>query len=232
MSKKREYKVVAHRGASGYAPENTLLAFQKAIDLGCDKIELDVRLTKDKEVVVIHDPTVDRTTIKGRGKVSEMTLKEIKKLECEENQEIPTLQEVIDLCKDKIDMYVELKETGLAKPVHNLLIKNDIVSDVVIISFKSRYLQEMSMIDRKVNLGLLFEGYIISKMVVLWTIGRLIGINYVCPNYPIVNKKIVDMAHNMGMKVYVFDVKTKKEGKKLIKMGVDEIVTDYPKLFL
>ncbi|MBU2539536.1 hypothetical protein KJ786_00005, partial [Patescibacteria group bacterium] len=77
-----------------------------------------------------------------------------------------------------------------------------------------------------------FEEYIISKMIILWIIGRLIGINYVCPNYPIVNKKIVDRAHKLGMKVFVFDVKTKKEGEKLIDMGVDEIGTDFPKLFL
>ena len=90
----------------------------------------------------------------------------------------------------------------------------------------------MSMLSRKVDLGLLFEGYIISKMMVLWTIGRLMGINYVCPNYPVVNKRIVEKAHKLGMKVFVFDVKTKKEGEKLIDMGVDEIGTDFPKLFL
>lgn len=227
----KKVKIVAHRGASGYAPENTLLAFQKAIDLGCDKVELDVRLTKDKEIVVIHDDSVDRTT-DGRGGVAQLTLKQIKKFNCTEKQKIPTLREVIDLCKGEIDLQIELKTAGVAKPVYNLLVENDIVSNVVITSFKLRFLQEMSMLDRKVNLGLLFEEYIISKKIILWIIGRLIGINYVCPNYPVINEKIVNRAHKLGMKVYVFDVKNKKEGERLISMGVDEIGTDFPKLFL
>lgn len=222
---------MAHRGASGYAPENTLLAFKKAIEIGCDKVELDVRLTKDKKVVVIHDDDVDRTT-DGRGKVAELTLKQIKKFNCEEKQKIPTLQEVIDLCKGKIDFQIELKVGGTARRVYDLIVKNGILENVTITSFKTRFLQEMSILNRRVNLGLLFEEYIISKKIVLWIMGRLIGINYVCPNYPVVNKKIVNRAHKLGMKVYVFDVKNKKEGEKLINMGVDEIGTDFPKLFL
>jgi len=228
---KKKVKIVAHRGASGYAPENTLLAFKKAIEIGCDKVELDVRLTKDKKVIVIHDDDVDRTT-DGRGKIAELTLKQIKKFNCGEKQKIPTLQEVIDLCKDKIDLQIELKAGGTARRVYDLIVKNGILDDVTITSFKTRFLQEMSLLSRKVNLGLLFEEYIISKKIVLWIMGRLIGINYVCPNYPVVNKKIVNLAHKLGMKVYVFDVKNKKEGEKLINMGVDEIGTDFPKLFL
>lgn len=227
----RETKIVAHRGASGYAPENTLLAFQKAIDLGCDKVELDVRLTKDEKVVVIHDDNVGRTT-NGRGKVANLTLKQIKNLDCEEKQKVPTLQEVIDLCKEKIDLTIELKARGTAKPVYDLLVENDIVSDVVITSFKLYLLQEMFLLNKKINLSLQFKWYIVSKRIILWIMSRLIGINYICPNYPVVSKKIVDRAHKLGMKVYVFDVKTKKEGEKLINMGVDEIGTDYPKFFL
>ena len=228
---KKRVKIVAHRGASGYAPENTLLAFKKAIEIGCDKIELDVRLTKDKKVIVIHDDDVDRTT-DGRGKIAELTLKQIKKFNCEERQKIPTLQEVIDLCKGKIDLQIELKAKGTARQVYDLIVKNGILDDVTITSFKTRFLQEMSILNRRINLGLLFEEYIISKKIVLWIIGWLIGINYVCPNYPVVNKKIVNLAHKLGMKVYVFDVKNKKEGERLINMGVDEIGTDFPKLFL
>ena len=127
MKEKRKTRIVAHRGGAGDAPENTLLAFKKAIDLGCDVVELDVRLTKDNQVVVIHDDDIDRTT-NGRGKVAKMTLKQIKKFNCEEKQKIPTLQEVIDLCKGKIDIYIELKAEKTAKPVYDLIIENDILS--------------------------------------------------------------------------------------------------------
>ncbi len=75
----RKTKIVGHRGAKGYAPENTISSFQKAIDLECDKIELDVRLSKDNQLIVIHDPEVDRIS-DSQGQVSKMTLKEIKRL--------------------------------------------------------------------------------------------------------------------------------------------------------
>jgi glycerophosphoryl diester phosphodiesterase len=116
-------KIVGHRGAEGYAPENTLLSFEKAIELGCDRAELDVRLSKDGEIFVMHDAAVDRTT-DGHGLVAEMTGDELKNLNCPSGQKIPTLQEAIDVCKGKIDLQIELKAgEGLAEKVNGLITK-------------------------------------------------------------------------------------------------------------
>ncbi len=105
------FMIVGHRGAAGYEPENTLLSFQKAIEIGVDWIELDVHRSSDGHLMVIHDDTVDRTT-RGHGKVSEMTLAELKKLDAGKGQKIPTLQEAIDFMKGKVRVIIEIKQEG------------------------------------------------------------------------------------------------------------------------
>ena len=102
--------LTGHRGAAALEPENTLLSMQKAIDLGVDQIELDVHLTRDQHLVVIHDTTVDRTT-DGQGAVADFTLEEIKRLDAGKGERIPTLQEVIDLVRGKVVLQIELKGT-------------------------------------------------------------------------------------------------------------------------
>lgn len=108
--------VIAHRGFSGQAPENTLASFQKAVELGSDMIELDVRFSKDGQVVVIHDDTIDRTT-NGRGKVADYTLKELKQFDAGSwfapqfsGERIPTLKEVLELVKGKVLVNIEIKD--------------------------------------------------------------------------------------------------------------------------
>lgn len=106
--------VVAHRGCVEIAPENTLEAFQKAVDRGADAIELDVRATSDGEYVVIHDETVDRTTA-GSGVVNQMTVGEIKELEIENGYRIPTLTEALAFFSEhSVDPWIEIKESGIA----------------------------------------------------------------------------------------------------------------------
>ncbi len=113
--KNSAFLVIAHRGASGYAPENTLASIRKGLDMGADMVEIDIHLSKDGEVVVIHDATLERTT-DGTGKVQSKTLEELKKLNAgswfgkEFSQEkIPTLKEVIDLMDGKALLLIELK---------------------------------------------------------------------------------------------------------------------------
>ena len=111
---------IGHRGADGYKPENTLISFQKAIDLNVDGIELDVHLSLDGELMVIHDETIDRTT-NGKGYVNKMTLQELKGFRINNNQEIPKLKEVFDLVNHQCFINIELKGIGTAKPVVDLI---------------------------------------------------------------------------------------------------------------
>ncbi len=102
---------VGHRGAKAYAPENTLASFRKAIEIGVDAIELDVRKTKDGHLIVIHDADVKRTT-NGKGLVSELTLEQIKSFNAGEGERIPTLQEALDFLDKKVKVLIELNGSG------------------------------------------------------------------------------------------------------------------------
>ena len=135
-------KIIGHRGAAGYTLENTLASFQKAIKIGCDGTELDVHLTRDNIPVVIHDSTVDRVT-SGSGIVSQMSLEEIKKLDCKDKQKIPTLQEVIDLCREKINLKIELKADVAVRQVAEALKQNNIVPGTSVLSFDKGTLKEI-----------------------------------------------------------------------------------------
>ena len=220
-------KIVGHRGATGYAPENTSLSFQTAIDIGCDRTELDVQLSKDGEVVVIHDEEVSRVT-DGEGLVSEKTLEELKKLNCAQGQKILTLQEVIDFCKEKIDLQIELKAEGTPRKVNELIVKNHIQKNVVITSFNVELLREIKSLNTQLEVGLLFKEYSEN----IWELVKNIPLDFIGPKGEITTQEIVDEAHELGITVYAFHVKDEVLGERLMAMGVDEIGTDFPKLFI
>src|SRR6476660_8151331 len=108
---KRHFLNVAHRGASAYEPENTLLSFRRAIELGADMSEIDLHLSKDGALIVMHDYSVDETT-DGHGEIKEMTLEQIKALDAGKGERVPVLQEVIDLVRGRNGLYIELKGDG------------------------------------------------------------------------------------------------------------------------
>ncbi|MEM2375782.1 MAG: glycerophosphodiester phosphodiesterase family protein, partial [Candidatus Bathyarchaeia archaeon] len=125
---------VGHRGAKAYEPENTLRSFMKALELGVNAIEFDVRRTRDGELVVIHDAEVDRTT-DGKGLVSELTLREIKALSTEKGERIPTLEEALDFLDRKVKILIELKEVGIEEKVLEAVKRRGLEDNVIIISF-------------------------------------------------------------------------------------------------
>ncbi len=221
--------IVGHKGAAGYAPENTLTSFREAIEIGCDRTELDVRLTKDNQLVVIHDREVSKLT-DGTGLVSEMSLTELKKLRCSGGEHIPTLQEVVDICRNKIDLQVELKAAGTPQPVNELIMNNGLEKQVVITSFNSNWLSEIKTANPRLQVGLLF--YTDEVMVNIWNLINSVPLDFLAPFSGIITKDFVDKAHNLEKRVYAYHVNSKELGDKLIAMGVDEIGTDFPKLFI
>ncbi|SFW20037.1 glycerophosphoryl diester phosphodiesterase [Sinomicrobium oceani] len=143
---KNEILVVSHRGDWRYAPENSLMSIQRCIDLGVDIVEIDVRLTKDGHLVAMHDKTVNRTT-DGKGKVSDMTLEEIKKLRLKNacgvkgsRQQVPTLEEIMFLAKDKIMVNLDKVEGETVKEAYKVLKETGTVGQVI---FKGRETADM-----------------------------------------------------------------------------------------
>jgi len=230
MVRSNKTAVVAHRGASGYAPENTLAAFSKAINMGADYVELDVQLTLDEKVVVIHDPTLERTT-NFIGKVSDFTLAELTKAdagswfsESFRNERIPTLKQVLDVVKGHLQLNIEIKNIDNNFTIVNKVI--DILNEkkfqnVFISSFSRDVIELIKEIDPSIQTGYLFE-YKLLKHVFEgnW--------EFLCASHLLVNREFFKKARDYGKRLFVWTVNKNHEMEKMIEVGVDGIITNYP----
>ncbi|TFG34293.1 glycerophosphodiester phosphodiesterase [Candidatus Thorarchaeota archaeon] len=219
----RECIIIAHRGASGLAPENTLMSFNLAIELKADMIELDVHETYDGHLVCIHDYEVDRTT-NGTGIVAEMTLNEILGLDADQNQHIPLLSEVLDLAYNRIRVNIELKTTNIENKVVELLKEKQMIDKVMVSSFLHGSLQTINTIDPAVETAVLvnvpMNGLIeyISEL-------KAKALN---PIFSMVTPDLVKQLHDHDIRVYPWTINDPLTMKNLFDMNVNGIITDYP----
>lgn len=229
-SSEKNVLVIAHRGASNLAPENTLKAFQKAIELGADYIEFDVHQSKDGEIIIMHDANTFRMTGKS-GILKKMTFEELKKLETGDGEKIPTLHELIKLAKGKIALNCEVKVRGLEENLVKILQKADIIESTIISSFKNDILLKIQDIEPRVRLAALRPSrtqWITSlispkKLIITAVKNRFYAVN---PRLFFVNRKFIERAHNHDLKVFPWTVDSEKKIKKLVKIGVDGIITN------
>lgn len=214
--------IFAHRGASILAPENTMKAFQKAIDLKADYIEFDVRETKDGELVIIHDDNVERIT-GVKGKVKYMNLRELKKLDFGEGEKIPTLKELINFAGGKIGFQCEIKVKGIAEKIVEQFREANLIDSVIISSFIHDELLEVKKHAPEIKLAPLVFGIKKKKM-----IREAIKNNYhaIHPFYKFINQKFLNQAHENNIKINTWTVDSKNQIKKLIEMGIDGIITN------
>ncbi len=228
---KRSILNIAHRGASRTFPENTIAAFRGAIEEGAAMCELDVQLSRDREVVVIHDDTVDRTT-GGHGAVGEMTLAELKALDagarfqgpCGRGERIPTLDEVFAATSGRCDLNIELKTAGFEAEVHALMRKWNATGSSMVSSFDWDALAAMRQLDSSVKLGVLAEADAprmldAAMRLAAWSIN---------PRYDMVTEELCARASDLGLKVLVWTVDDPGLMRLLIGRGVDGIMTNYP----
>ncbi len=152
----RVIKVIAHRGASAYEPENTLRAFKLALEMNVDAVELDVRQSRDGYLVVMHDPTVDRTT-DGTGCVEEMSISEIKELDAGKGERVPQLEEVLELVKGKAELFLETKLPNVETEVIDLVKKYEMEEEVWIISHIHPALKKVKELEPKIRTMATFD---------------------------------------------------------------------------
>jgi glycerophosphoryl diester phosphodiesterase len=219
---------IGHRGVKGYEPENTLISFQKAIDLGADGIELDVHLSHDGAIMVIHDDTIDRTT-NGKGFVNTMSLPELKGFQIEKEQQIPTLSEVFDLVKQRCFINVELKGKGTVKPVMDLIDhyvseKNWNYNQFLISSFDWKMLEEVHFLNPKIRIGVL-TGYSIKEALAF---AKKIKAFSIHPKYGLVSKENVVLMQENGFEVYPWTVNSAADIQKIKSLHVNGIISDFP----
>ncbi|MGQ4832407.1 MAG: glycerophosphodiester phosphodiesterase [Candidatus Asgardarchaeia archaeon] len=226
-SKRRKPLCIAHRGAFVEAPENTLKSFKLAMEMGADMIELDVRLTKDRKVVVIHDDTIDRTS-NGSGAVRDYTLDELKQFDFGEGEKIPTLEEVFELIKGNVLVNVEIKEMDMAKEVVEIIEKYNMADKVLISSFLHPVLLDVKRLNPTIKTGILFT----CRPVSVTNLARDARAEFVHPFYDTLDKQLIDEAHKNGLEVNVWTVDDEELMQKFIDWGVDGIITDVPDVFL
>lgn len=238
-------KIIAHRGLSGFYPENTILAFKKCLNLNIYGVELDVQKTKDDQIVVIHDEKVDRT-FNGTGYVKDMTLEQLKSLNSsfknyENNKDckIPTLREVLTLFKPTdFIVNIELKNNKikykkLEEDVINLIKELKMERRVIISSFRMSSLRKIKTLCPKIS-----RSYLISEKLYKYRLKNIIfckclknKCTYLSPNYLILDKKFVNKSHRRGFKVLCYTVNNIEMYNKLLKLKVDGIFTDFPNIF-
>jgi len=215
--------IIGHRGASGIAPENTLLSYQTAIEIGVDMFELDVHQTSDGHLVCIHDYEVDRTT-NGSGLVAEMSLNEIQKLDAGQGEYVPLLSEVLDLAFNRVMINIELKVPDVEREVIDLVKQKHMNDQIIISSFLHGTLQKISDIDRKIKTAVLVHTLfddIIDYVVDL----RAVALN---PLHYLVTPELVSEAHHENLGIYPWTVNEPGFMIHLARLGVNGIITDFP----
>ena len=221
-------KTFGHRGAAGLVAENTLPSISKALELGVDGIEIDVHCCKSGELVVIHDNSVDRTT-NGVGLVKNLTLTELKELSINGKYSIPALTEVLDLLDAQCQLNIELKGSGTARPVVDLLkeyLENSSwdKSDFIISSFDHNQLFDVLSIDDELKIGVLTEGTITDVL----TIAKSLKAYSIHPSIEKFDDKEALLAIEGGFDIYVWTVNDKIEIDRLSNLNVEAIITDFP----
>ena len=218
--------VIGHTGASSIAPENTLKSFQKAIELKADFIEFDLRLSKDGEIVIIHDEnTLDITG--HNGLVNEMTLRELKQLD-NGGEKIPTLTELIKIAKGKIKIQPEIKVPGVTQDLVNILRKNVLIESSIVSCFEIVELLKIKEIEPTLRIGYLIPRVLTNIRIIKRYVLRAIKNEFyaIHPNYQVVDREFVELAHDNSLKVNVWTVNEERIMRKLIDLSVDGIMTE------
>ncbi len=214
--------IIAHRGANNIAPENTLKSFKKAIELGADFVEFDVHLSKDGEIIIMHDDNTLRTTGKD-SLIKDMTLKELKKLDAGEGEKIPTLDELIEVAMGRVGLQLEIKASGMANKIIETLDNSGLIDSTLISSFNLSELLNIQKIEPKLKLALLILEVTRNK-----TIEEAVTNNFhaIHPFYKMINDEFVKNAHENNVRVNPWTVDSKSAMRKLIQMDIDGIITN------
>lgn len=233
-------QIWAHRGASAYAPENTIEAFQKAVEMGAQGIELDVHMSADGVLVVCHDENVKRTS-NGQGRISQMNVTQLKKLRFSKGYEtefpeaaIPTLQEVYELLRPAgVLINVEIKtnkETypGIEKKLLTMERGMGMKGRVLYSSFNHHSLRNLLEMDPRASVGVLY----VNELIEPWNYAKYIGAKALHPQYEALMRYpgYVECAHAASLIVNTWTVDTSSAMRSLIDMGVDVIITNKPNI--
>ncbi|MEM6642722.1 MAG: glycerophosphodiester phosphodiesterase family protein [Bacteroidota bacterium] len=251
----KEFTIIAHKGASGLAPENTMAAFEKALALSVDQIELDVRHTKDEEIIVFHDQRLDRIARdtlgnKITGDVHDFTLAQIKQFDVGswfdsqfKDERIPTLKEVLDFVDGRCEVLIEIKHMDhphyhdFAEKLVEVVLQEKNGEDWILLqSYEPRYLDEVHDLDPLIQTKALIVGEDSAPLLAFYIetrihMGRAKESNRtkaINPHWETLSPRRIFQMHAKGYEVYAYPVNERADMIKMLNAGADGIITDYP----
>jgi glycerophosphoryl diester phosphodiesterase len=225
----RRALVIAHRGASAHRPENTLAAFELAVEQRADMIETDLHRTRDGAIVITHDE--DLAGLGGRGEVADATLAEVRALDAGGGEPVPTLEEILDRFGPRIAFnlelkrgtrgdYAELEAAALAEVERRGLLARTLFS-----SFYDPVLRRLRDLSPRARIGFLVSRRFPDRAVER---ARAVGAEALHPELPLVTRELVREAHDAGLAVFVFTVDAPDDMRRLLELGVDGLFTNHP----
>jgi len=224
--------ICGHRGASGYAPENTLAAFRLAMELGADMCELDVQQTRDDHFAVIHDTTLGRTT-DGSGPVWKKTLAELQSFDAGgwfgrsfAGESIPSLEEVIHLARGKMRLHIELKVHGHERKIEELLVatlrRENFAKECIVSSFDHRRIDHLKSLAPEIAAGYIFSTHQFKDQLFSG------AANVLSAHFSLITDDFVKRARSGGKEVHTWTANETKDMRRLLGAGVDAIITNFP----
>ncbi|MBS1791353.1 MAG: glycerophosphodiester phosphodiesterase [Acidobacteria bacterium] len=224
--------VIAHRGASAYQPENTLAAFALAIVQGAQMIELDLHLSRDQQVVVIHDETMDHTT-NCKGLVGQLTLDEIKRADAGKGERVPTLDETLDLTSGKVRLYLEIKDRKAAPETLRIIRSRKCQDEVMFASFDIELMRQLGEEVRDIELGVILGTETLNPVVrwreaFPWIALRHVNYQVLCMQVELCMRYLTKRTKAQGKKLYVWTADEDRQFSRMLQLGIDGIVTNKP----
>ena len=214
---------IGHRGAAGHAPENTLLSIRKAIALGVDMVELDVRETRDGHFILLHDGRVERTT-NGRGAVADMTFDEVRQLDAGEGERIPTVGEALETASGRVGMILEIKSPGLAEAVAATVLQSGFAGHILYASFLHQELKGVRAVMPSACTMALFE----SNFPLSPSHLAEVNVSHVGLPFDLLTRQTVALFHSAAFSVFVYTVNDPSDIEWVKSLGVEGIISDFP----
>lgn len=219
---------IGHRGAKGYEIENTVISFQKALDMHVDGIELDVHLSADNEIMVFHDDTLDRLT-NGKGLISSFTLLELKRFLINAQETIPTLREILNLIDKKCYVNIEVKSYEVTDPAVTLIEeyvknKNWKYDDFLVSSFDWNALQQVRFLNDEIHIGVLTE----NNLDLALAFAKFVKAKSIHPHFLLLTKENTAQIQAKGLQVFPWTVNEIEDIETIKSYNVNGIITDFP----
>lgn len=218
-------KIIAHRGVPLEAPENSRASFAAAVKMGAETIEMDLRMTKDGQLIVMHDDSIDRMT-NGRGRVAAMTLVDIHTYTLPNGEKVPTVDEVVDNFRGQVKFVFDLKVIEAVEGLLDLVESRDISTETVFSAFNGEIIRRIEEVDQ--NYQTAIACWLVTKRLIDYAAKN--GVEYLHPYYRFLTKGRVKLAQEAGLGVNPWTLVYRRDIQRMMSYGVDGLITGRPDL--